>query len=169
MNQKNPLLNYRMRCNVEESTNVEKISYDFTSGLWKNELGEPIIKKYINNHELKGQGETLITETRESIDRSEGSSIDIAYQQKYSDEKIMNAVGETVITATREGVDRAENSCDINEYKSSTTSALNFSGETLITRTREGVDRSESSSYESSALETLVTFTRESVDRSERS
>lgn len=168
MNQKNPLLNYKIRCDVKEDKSAEQISYDLTDGLWKNQFGEPIIKKFIDDCKLNASGETLLTKTREGIDRSEGSNIMLEYQQN-DDKKLINSIGETIITATREGVDRAENSSDVNEYNNSNYDSLNFSGETMITRTREGIDRSEGSSYESFAMETLITFTRESVDRSEQS
>lgn len=74
MNQKNPLLNYRIRCDVNEKKSAKKISYDLTVGLWKNEFGEPIIKKIIDDCKLDASGETTITRTREGIDRSESSS-----------------------------------------------------------------------------------------------
>lgn len=170
MNQKNPLLNYRIKCNAEECRNVEEISYDFTTGLWKDELGEPIIKRYINDSKLYGQGETLITESREGVDRSEMSNIQIGYQQENNNNNKLTALGESLITRTRESVDRSENSCETNENMSSASSSLNFAGETLLTKTREGIDRSsECSGYDNSNLESMITFTRESVDRSEKS
>jgi len=167
MNQKNPLLNYKVKCDVKEGVSTEKMSYDLKEGLWKNEFGVPIIKKFIEDCKLDASGETLITKTREGIDRSEGSSANDEYQQN-DNKKILSLVGETVITETREGVDRSENSSAVNVYNNNNNNydSLNFLGETMITRTREGIDSSESSNY---AMGTLITYTRESIDRSEQS
>lgn len=167
MNQKNPLLNYKIKCDAKEESHIQNLTYDFTSGLWKDESGEPVIRKYINNKNLDTTGATLITETRESTDKSEGSNITVE-NEKDDNNLLLDSIGQTVITATREGVDRAENSSTSNEQVTSNNS-FHFAGETLITRTREGADRSESSTYESPSFESLITFTRESVDRSEKS
>lgn len=134
MNQKNPLLNYRKKCNPEDNKNYDKISYDFKSGLWKNELGEPIIEKYIDNSELKVCQGTLITESREGIDRSEISNLEDGYQESDNIRKELTLTGQTLITRTREGIDRSSEISDENNY-------LNMSS--TVTFTRESVDRSE--------------------------
>lgn len=155
MNQKSPLLSFRVECRDNLPTDNTKIEYNFEKGLWIDISGVPIIEKFINDQDVLYATETLITETRESIDRSEGSNID---EFNFFDN------GSTLITATRESVDRSENTTESNFDSTSNV------GETLITRTREGIDRSESTSYNESLLfQTLTTYTRESVDRSENS
>ena len=156
MNQRSPLLNYRIQCSGSDDYLDDKhINYDFDTGLWVDEAGEPLIKKYIVFRDFTERGETLITKTREGIDRSESSN--------YCENAISN-IGKTTITETRESIDRSENSL---AYENEGVKML---GETLITRTREGVDRSEGSMLSDNLrFQTLTTYTRESIDRSENS
>lgn len=155
MNQRSPLLNYRIQCFGSDNLEDKHIKYDFETGLWIDEAGEPLIKKYIASRDFTERDQTLITKTREGIDRSEGSN--------YCENAISN-IGKTTITETRESIDRSENSL---EHENEGVKML---GETLITRTREGVDRCEGSIYSDSLrFQTLTTYTRESIDRSENS
>lgn len=159
MNQESPLLRYRIKCDSNETDELLNKRYDFKSGLWIDELGEPLIKKYVESIGLSRSCETLITETREGIDRSE-SSRNIENNVSFSDE--------TLITATREGIDRSEKAYEC--YSNLKENEMSTFGETLLTRTREGVDRSERSSNDDDlAFQTITTFTRESIDRSEKS
>lgn len=98
MNQKSPLLKYRIECGCNETAESSNKSYDFVSGLWVDESGEPLIRKYVESSSLSGRAETLITKTREGIDRSERSSNDD------------NLVFQTINTFTRESIDRSEKS-----------------------------------------------------------
>ncbi|KYH30456.1 hypothetical protein CLTEP_26490 [Clostridium tepidiprofundi DSM 19306] len=159
--QKSPLLYYRMECEKGDSTNFQEVDYDFISGLW-NINGQPLIKKYIENKGIEEKCQTLITETRESIDRSEGSCYDMQSLE----------IDKTTITATREGIDRSEQS--VSENLSNEIMNFNNVGETLLTKTREGIYRSEGSMGNTndetiSLHQSLITFTRESIDRSEQS
>ncbi|HBN06766.1 hypothetical protein PQ744_12410 [Thermoanaerobacterium thermosaccharolyticum] len=159
MNQKSPLLKYRIECNCNETAESFSKSYDFVSGLWIDESGEPLIRKYIESSNFSGRTETLITKTREGIDRSERSRI-IEDNLSFSDE--------TLITATREGIDRAEKANGYVENRQE--NGMNAFSETLITRSREGIDRTErSGSSDNLLFQTITTFTRESIDRSEKS
>lgn len=127
MSQKSPLLNYRIQCFDSHDLEDKHIKYDFEAGLWVDDTGEPIIKKYIVSRDSTERGETLITKTREGIDRSENS---LAYENEE-----VKMLGETLITRTREGVDRSEGSTHID----------NLRFQTLTTYTRESIDRSENS------------------------
>lgn len=159
MNQKSPLLKYRIECDCNETAELPNKSYDFISGLWVDESGEPLIRKYVESSSLSGRAETLITKTREGIDRSERSR-SIENNLSFSDK--------TLITETREGIDRSEKAYGYD--RNMKEKEMNAFGETLITRTREGVDRTERSvSSDNSLFQTLTTFTRESIDRSEKS
>lgn len=135
MNQENPLISYRIKCNAQESKNIEDIFYDFKSGLWKDKDGQPIIKKYMTNNDLKGCQETLITESREGVDRSEISDFQEMDKDIENMKKTLNLCGETLITRTREGIDRASEISD--DY--------NFNMQSTVTFTRESIDRSEQS------------------------
>jgi|SRR5208337_4115473 len=64
-------------------------------------------------------GETLITETREGVDQSEGSTFSIP----------ASPFGETIMTKTQEGTDQTE------------TFELSRFGETSVTGTQEGTDQ----------------------------
>lgn len=75
MNQKSPLLSFRVECRDSLATDNTKVEYNFEKGLWIDISGVPLIEKFINDQDILYATETLITETRESIDRSEGSSI----------------------------------------------------------------------------------------------
>lgn len=155
MNQRNPLLNYRIQCFGGDDLEDKNIKYDFEKGLWIDETEEPLIKKYIGSRSFSERDETLLTKTREGIDRSESSNYN---------ENIISSIGRTTITETRESIDRSENSLS---HGNENPEIL---GETLITRTREGVDRSEgSTNNDNMRFQTLTTFTRESIDRSENS
>lgn len=155
MNQRSPLLNYRIQCFGSDDLEDKHIKYDFETGLWVDEAGEPLIKKYIDSRNFTERAETLITKTREGIDRSEGSNF---YENDISN------IGKTTITETRESIDRSENSL------AQECEEVEMLGETLITRTREGVDRSEGSTHSDNLrFQTLTTYTRESIDRSENS
>lgn len=74
MNQQSILLQFRaeQKNAVIEKEEKENI-YTYESGLWENINQEPLIEKMINGEDLEF-GETLISETREGIDRSEGSN-----------------------------------------------------------------------------------------------
>ena len=167
MNQKSPLLNYRIKCDNTESILDVGMNYDMTLGLWIDDAGEPIIKKYTSQNELNAMaGETLITKTREGIDRSEGSNIRF-------DKKVIKSFDETIVTATREGIDRSENcfSDTLNAHNvNDDNKIIDLISETTLTRSREGIDRAESSYNNSQlAFQSVQTFTRESIDRSEKS
>jgi len=162
MLQKSPLLNFRIKCDSEEAISDKNVNYDFISGLSLNELGEPIIKKYIESNEFDKIGETLITETREGIDQSERSEcINHNFQSS-------GRFGETIMTFTREGVDQSGESANFD-------SSMNYRiGETILTNTREGIDQSsESVNFDLNDNlnyrigETLLTKTREGIDSSE--
>ena len=131
MNQKSPLLYYRIKCNSEPTVN-EDTNYDIALGVWIDKSGEPIIKKYMERQLVEVRGETLITETREGIDRSEKSCTDESHN---NDANTIGALGETLITRTRESVDRTERASEYNEPVF----------QTIQTFTRESVDRSEKS------------------------
>lgn len=151
MNQKSPLLHYRIKCNSVEPVVTEETSYDIASGLWIDKYGEPLIKMYINNHLESNSCETLITETRESADRSESSNI-------------FNSIE----TATRESIDRAEKS-HMGDLYANNKNKVSILGQTIETRTRESIDRSErASGYSEHVFQSIQTFTRESIDRSEK-
>lgn len=159
MIQRNPLLQYRIKCISNKEQEITETNYDFLSGLWIDESGVPVIKKYITSECLNECEETLITKTREGIDRSEASS---------HNESDFLLADKTLITETREGIDRAEISFQYDEIESK--NEFKMLGQTLETRTREGIDKSErASNYDNGLSETLITFTRESIDRSERS
>ncbi|AOY74994.1 hypothetical protein [Clostridium formicaceticum] len=160
MNQRSPLLQYRTKCNTNEGVEFENIKYDFSTGLWMDESGQPLIKKYITSTQYSNEcQETLITRTREGIDRSEASSYNESNQF---------FVDKTLITESREGIDRAEISCQYSEEPKQNYSKI--LGQTLETCTREGIDRSERATDSQNTLfQTLTTFTRESIDRSEQS
>lgn len=48
-------------------------SYNYVKGLWETNEHSPFVKEIMKNNYIKTQGVTLLTETREGIDRSEGS------------------------------------------------------------------------------------------------
>ncbi|SHJ33799.1 hypothetical protein [Lutispora thermophila] len=159
MNQKSPLLKYRIECDCNETAELPNKSYDFVSGLWVDESGEPFIRKYIESSSLSGRTETLITKTREGIDRSERSR---------GIENNLSFADKTLITETKEGIDKSEKGYGYDENMQE--NKMNAFGETLITRTREGIDRAErSGSSDNLLFQTITTFTRESIDRSEKS
>lgn len=127
MNQKSPLLNYRIKCNKNDFIEDKQIHYDFALGLWLDNTGEPLIKNYIKSQSQTKFCESLITNTRESIDRSEVSNNDC--------NKVIKNFGQSIITRTRESIDKSETSseCEGLMFKS------------LNTFTRESIDRSENS------------------------
>lgn len=127
MNQKSPLLNYRIDCNKNDFIDDEQIHYDFALGLWLDNTGEPLVKNYIISQSHAKLCESLLTKTRESIDRSEISNDD-------SNKEIKN-FGQSIITRTRESIDKSESS---SEYEGMMFQSLN-------TYTRESIDRSENS------------------------
>ncbi len=51
----------------------EKSEYNLIKGFWENEEGSPYIQRLLLGKNSSCFGTTLLTETRESIDRSEGS------------------------------------------------------------------------------------------------
>jgi hypothetical protein len=72
MNQKSPLLKYKTICSNENDSMMLKDSmYSFTTGLWEDLNTEPMIKLMLQTNEVMGT--TLITKTREGVDRSERS------------------------------------------------------------------------------------------------
>lgn len=74
MNQQSILLEFRTeQKNEAMEKDRQKNIYAYKSGLWENINQEPMIEKMIHGED-SGLGETLITETREGIDRSEGSN-----------------------------------------------------------------------------------------------
>lgn len=124
MNQRSPLLNYRIACNKNDYVEEEQLSYDVASGLWVDNNGSPLVKKYVVSQDDVKIGETLITKTREGIDRSEVAS----------NFNCLN-FGQTIITTTRESIDRSENS----------TNNVFLMFQSTQTFTRESTDRSENS------------------------
>jgi hypothetical protein len=147
MNQKSPLLNYRVVC--EQNNNIPKnIKYDFITGLWQGKAGKTIIEQYIIS-DNKAIGQTIQTFTREGIDKSESAQNNDAFDK-------------TSITETRESIDR----CEVSLLHDN-----NIFGETILTKTREGTDRSEISCSDVSCVlfQSIETCTREAIDRSEKS
>lgn len=120
MLQQNPLLHYRIEDKSEFNSEHAAQFYNLKSGLWEDSDGNPIIITYLQYQNGQRLAGTTITETREAIDQSEGSS---------------GLFCGTEITKTREGIDQSE------------TSAYAF-GKTEVTATRESIDQSEGS-YES--------------------
>lgn len=157
MNQASLLLSYRTLCNTTSKSKNDEIYYDITMGLWIDKTGEPLIKSYFQTNRI----ETLLTETREGIDRSELSNID-------NNEKELYFLDNTVLTFTRESIDRSEKT-EMNVMDNNYEKEYDAFGETLITRTRESVDRSERANIcETPCFQTIETCTRESIDRSEK-
>lgn len=191
MTQKSPLLSFKIRCSSPEQAAIESSKYDIVSGLWMNSAGQPVIEKYITDNITNLNGKTTISETRESIDRSEGTNFDVddkaldfsnvetlltktregADRSEGSNSGVESLVFESIETATREGIDRAELSYDFmtDEGYQVKSRAID---ETLITRSREGADSSERADvyeYSEPSFGTTQTYTRESIDRSEGS
>jgi hypothetical protein len=127
MNQRSPLLNYRIDCDIKDIIYDEQNHYDFALGLWLNKAGEPLIKNYILSQSDAKFCESLLTKTRESIDRSEVSNNDC--------NKEIKNFGQSIITRTRESIDKSETSSECE--------GLMF--QSLNTFTRESIDRSENS------------------------
>jgi len=104
MNYKNPLLFFREKC--EESNKEKDIQaiYDIPKGLWLDEDGKPVIQELLNqNNSIECQ--TIITETRESTDRSEKANLTTNNFSTKSEK-----IGATLITKTRESIDKSESS-----------------------------------------------------------
>ena len=99
MNQKSPLLKYRIECDCNETANhpIKVMTLYQGYGLMNQE--SRLIRKYIESSSLSGRTETLITKTREGIDRSERSR---------GIENNLSFADKTLITETREGIDRSE-------------------------------------------------------------
>lgn len=71
MNQNNPMLLFRqLDDNNDNPQNT--LNYNFSTGLWQEQNGQPVIELFLNTPE-NTLGETLLTKTREGIDRSENS------------------------------------------------------------------------------------------------
>lgn len=117
------ILRERKRLPVESAPKAQHI-YDGELQLWMDtEEQLPLVECLRSRAEPTQFGETTFTETREGIDRPEGTSIEASN------------FGETIQTRTREGVDQTEVS----------TLLASQLGETTMTKTREGADRSEAS------------------------
>ena len=98
--QKSPLLNYRKKCKKSCFIEDESLEYEFLSGLWiSGEL--PLVEKYTNN-DKNFIGKTLVTESREGVDRAEISSEGLKSN--------INSLYQSIITYTRESIDRSEKS-----------------------------------------------------------
>jgi hypothetical protein len=69
--QKNILLDYKIKVNKTKNFTIQ-MNYNFIKGIWELKEGFPLVSAMINNHSLD-YGATLVTETRERIDRSERS------------------------------------------------------------------------------------------------
>ena len=162
MNQISPLLHYRLKCDTQGATLSNERNYDILSGLWLDTEGEPLIKKFINNISTDIKDETLLTKTREGIDRSEASCSVI-------DKNALQFNEQTLLTETRESIDRSEKA-DINDSYINNSNVFNIFCETSLTRTRESTDRTERvNEYIEPVLQTIQSHTREQIDRSETS
>ncbi|WP_156110354.1 hypothetical protein [Brevibacillus thermoruber] len=72
MNQRNPLLSFRKLIPSDSSqSSILNSTYNLITGLWEMEK-RPTIEELLNSTPIMGT--TLITKTREGIDRSEGSN-----------------------------------------------------------------------------------------------
>jgi hypothetical protein len=70
MNQNNPMLLFRQLNNQKPENTI--LSYNFSTGLWQEQNGQPTIERLLHAPE-NNLGETTITKTREGIDRCENS------------------------------------------------------------------------------------------------
>lgn len=71
MAQKNPLLSFRKQIHHNDQSTILGSNYNFVTGLWEKENFFTI--ETLWNSDPK-YGTSLITKTREGIDRSEGSN-----------------------------------------------------------------------------------------------
>jgi len=105
--------------------NLDECYYNYKSGLWEDGNHQPIIAKWLKSKN-KGlnNNATHISETGESIDRSENSQCDFS------------SLGGTLMTKTNESSDRSEIS----------QNEISQLGRTMVTFTRESIDQSGESS-----------------------
>lgn len=129
-----------------ESAPSSENEYDGNRQLWiDTSSGQPLVSRMLAHAQPTQFGETTITETREGVDQSEGTSLQASQ------------FGETVLTKTHEGVDQSEGVFRASQF-----------GETTHTATREGADQTESVFQASDFGETTNTRTREGTDQTER-
>jgi hypothetical protein len=122
--------------------------YDDDRQLWiDRSSGTPLVSSMQAHAQRSRFGETTMTETREGVDQSEGTTFQASQ------------FGETTLTKTREGADQSEGAAS--------SQALQI-GETIHIATREGVDQSENTVFHASQFgETTNTRTREGTDQTE--
>jgi hypothetical protein len=131
-----------------ESTPSPEHVYDDDRQLWiERSSGIPLVSIMQAYAQRSQFGETTMTETREGVDQSEGTTFQASQ------------FGETTLTKTREGADQSEGAANFQ--------ASQF-GETTHTATREGVDQTENTVFHASQFgETTNTRTREGTDQTE--
>ena len=160
MPQSYPLLKYRRKPEITVEENYNNNIYNFITGLWEDSNHNPLILKILENNKKRIMGNTNITLTRESIDKSESSSMNNCStlitdtRETIDRSEVSNIAGGTSITNTRESYDKSEIS----------------NNSTLLTKTRESVDSSESSFNINNRINkfaTQIKETRESTDRSD--
>ncbi|MGM0922200.1 MAG: hypothetical protein ACQEWW_13385 [Bacillota bacterium] len=71
MLQQSLLLNFKIKVN-ETKNYTTPMNYNFFKGIWEFQEGSPFVNVVIKNHS-QDYGATLVTATREGIDRSERS------------------------------------------------------------------------------------------------
>src|SRR5882762_5221913 len=119
--------------------------YDDDRQLWiDRSSGIPLVLSMQAHAQRSQFGETTMTETREGVDQSEGTTFQASQ------------FGETTLTKTREGADQSEGA---DEIENTVFHASQF-GETTNTRTREGTDQTEGTTLQASQFgETTLTNT----------
>ena len=104
MNYQNPLLSFKEKCEERNKEKDIQAIYDITQGLWIDKNGKPVIQEFLNqNNSIECQ--TIVTETRESTDRSEKANLTTNDFNTKSE-----TIGATLITKTRESIDKSESS-----------------------------------------------------------
>jgi hypothetical protein len=139
--------------------------YDPLRQLWVNaETGVPLVSLLRRAVSPSQYGETMMTETREGADQSEGAFQASPYGEtsmtkthEGSDQTEVTAMapspyGETSKTSTREGADQPERGMEASPY-----------GETINTRTREGADQTEITSEASPTIRPSSSLQRPDV------
>src|SRR5882762_4439875 len=147
--------------------------YDDDRQLWiDRSSGIPLVLSMQAHAQRSQFGETTMTETREGVDQSEGTTFQASQ------------FGETTLTKTREGADQSEGAANfqasqfgetthiasregVDEIENTVFHASQF-GETTNTRTREGTDQTEGTTLQASQFgETTLTNTHDGVDLNE--
>ncbi|KQL33359.1 hypothetical protein [Psychrobacillus sp. FJAT-21963] len=71
MLQQSFLMNFKIKVNKTKKFTIP-MNYNFLKGIWEIQKGSPFVNEMINSQH-HDYGSTLVTETREGIDRSERS------------------------------------------------------------------------------------------------